>query len=58
MYLKMSHFEVYALPVQYRKWYIERLKKYYDNKYKKEETDPKPINKQNKLMAIVNTNFQ
>jgi len=33
----MSHSEVYRLPVSYRKWYIKRLLKEFDNKNNKDQ---------------------
>jgi len=50
MFLKMSHWEAYSLPVTYRKWYLKRLEKYYKDKNvdSKKSTD-KPISGEKNL---------
>ena len=38
MHLKMSHTEVYNLPVRYRSWYVDRLVKHYKDKNESHKT--------------------
>lgn len=55
MHLGMSYQDIYRLPVRYRAWYIERLTKFFENKYKpKEKEASQPINNKNNFEAYEN----
>jgi len=45
MYLHMGYDEIRCLPVRYRRWYLERLKKHFDNS--KKSTKDENINANN-----------
>ena len=44
MHLKMSYTEVYNLPVRYRKWYVDRLVKYFEERNERAKNSVKPNN--------------
>ena len=43
MHLNMSYSEVRNMPTAYRRWYIERLVKYFKDRNGKKEDDTTPV---------------
>ena len=49
MYLNMSHWDAYRLPVKYRSWYLKRLEKYFSDKSGDKQKKPEPDGGQKSL---------
>ena len=45
MHLKMSYSEVYRMPLRYRRWFLKRLVRHFEEKNSRSKTPDEPLNK-------------